>query len=128
MSPDVDLCVVRRFYAAVAAGDLDGATHFAADVVWHLPGTSPIAGTHHGWGEIRDNFLRKLGPLSGGTLRVELVDVALGSEYVVAVQHAKAERGARRLDITGSQLMRIAEVRGHYSDQNAFDRFWADGG
>jgi hypothetical protein len=65
-------------------------------------------------------------------LRVELVDVALGSEYVVAVQHATAERGARRLDVTGCQLMRIvdgriAEVRGHYSDQDAFDRFWADG-
>jgi hypothetical protein len=40
--------------------------------------------------------------------------------------------GGRRLDVTGCQLIgmdqgRIAEVRGHYSDQDALDAFWATG-
>jgi len=29
-------------------------------------GNSPIAGDHREWDEIRNNFLTKLGPLSGG--------------------------------------------------------------
>ena len=124
--------VVRRLYAAIADRDLDAAaTCFAEDVVWVLPGTSSIAGTHRGWAAIRDNFLAKLGPLSGGTFRARLLDVCRGDTYVVAVQHATAEHGGRNLDITACQLMRIeggriVEVRGHYSDQVALDAFWQE--
>jgi ketosteroid isomerase-like protein len=60
--------VVRRLYQAIADRDFVAAEScFAEDVVWHLPGNSPIAGDHHGWPQIRDNFMAKLGPLSGGT-------------------------------------------------------------
>ena len=121
--------VVRRLYAAVADRDLDAAARcFAHDAVWVLPGTSCIAGTHRGWAAIRDNFLAKLGPLSGDTLRAQLLDVCGGDTYVVAVQHATAQHKGRDLDITACQLMRIEgeriiEVRGHYSDQAALDAF-----
>ena len=125
-----DSQAVRRFYAALAARDLSAAQAcFAPGATWHLPGTSPIAGDHHGWPAIRDDFLAKLGPLSGHTFRAELVDVAVGQEFIVAVQHATAAYQGRHLDITGCQLMRveegrIIEVRGHYSDQHALDAFW----
>jgi ketosteroid isomerase-like protein len=94
------------------------------------PGKSPIAGDHHGWPAIRDDFLARLGPLSGQTFRAELLDIAVGQNFVVAVQRATAACQGRRLDVTGCQLMRldegrIAEVRGHYSDQYALDAFWA---
>ncbi|TAM66180.1 MAG: hypothetical protein EPN48_17705 [Microbacteriaceae bacterium] len=50
--------VVRRFYQAVADFDLGVAEScFAPDALWHLPGDSPIAGDHHGWLQIRDDFL-----------------------------------------------------------------------
>ena len=123
--------VVRRFYQAVADVDFDVAERcFAPDALWHLPGRSPIAGDHRGWAQIRDDFLSKLGPLSGGTFRAELLDVAVGDTYVVAVQRATASRGERTLDITGCQLIRVSNgvidnVRGHYSDQSALDAFWA---
>ena len=124
---------VRRFYAALVAGDLGAAEAcFAPDATWHLPGKSPIAGGHHGWPAIRDDFLAKLGPLSGHTFRAELLDVAVGQEFIVAVQHATAAYQGRHLDITGCQLMRVAEGRitdvpGHYSDQQALDAFWQTG-
>jgi uncharacterized protein len=59
-----------------------------------------------------------------------LLDVAVGERFVVAVQHATAELEGRTLDVTGCQLMeitdgRISRVRGHYSDQEALDSFWA---
>ena len=122
--------VVRRLYAAVADHDLAAAAGcFAQNAVWVLPGTSAIAGTHRGWAAIRDNFLAKLGPLSGGTLRAELLDVCGGDRYVVAVQHAAAHHDGRDLDVTACQLMRvedgqIVEVRGHYADQADLDAFW----
>ena len=125
-----DVDVVRRLYQAVADRDLEAAgACFAADAVWVLPGSSSLAGTHRGWAAIRDDFLAKMGPLSGGTLCVRLLDVCVGDRYVVAVQHATAEHEGRTLDVTGCQLMRIQdgriiEVRGHYSDQRALDDFW----
>jgi ketosteroid isomerase-like protein len=103
----------------------------APDALWHLPGRSPIAGDHRGWAQIRDDFLAKLGPLSGGTFRAELLDVAVGDTYVVAVQRATPSRGERTLDITGCQLIRVRNgvihnVRGHHSDQTALDAFWVE--
>lgn len=95
LSKHTDTEVVRRLYQALADHDLDAAgSCFAPDAVWVLPGRSPIAGRHEGWQAIRDEFLTKLAPLSGGTFRARLIDVAVGDEYVVAVQHATGERGA----------------------------------
>jgi ketosteroid isomerase-like protein len=125
-----DVATVRRFYAAFADRDLETIeVCFAPDAVWYLPGRGAIAGEHRGWDAIRDHFLAKTGPLSGGTLRAGLMDIAVGADFVVAVQHATAEHNGRQLDVTGCQLIRmsnglIAEVRGHYSDQYAFDAFW----
>ena len=127
---DADVATVRRFYGAFLTRDVDTMRDcFTADAVWHLPGRGAIAGDHHGWDAIYDDFLAKTGPLSGGTLRAGLVDVAVGTDYVVAIQHATASHEGRELDVTGCQLIRmeggrIAEVRGHYSDQYAFDAFW----
>ena len=123
--------VVRQFYQAVADGDLEAAgTSFGEHAVWMLPGGGPIAGEHRGWAAIHDDFLAKLDPLSGGTLRVDLIDVAVGDRHVVPVQHATAKHRGKWLDITGCQLMKIeggkiVDVRGHYSDQYASDDFWS---
>jgi ketosteroid isomerase-like protein len=129
-SSENDVATVRRFYAAFAGRDFETMQScFTPDAVWHLPGRGAIAGDHQGWDAIRDDFLTRVGPLSGGTLRAELIDVAAGSDYIVAVQHATADHDGRHLDVTACQLIRmrggrIADVRGHYSDQYAFDAFW----
>jgi ketosteroid isomerase-like protein len=127
---DGDVATVRRFYAAFATRDYTTMEAcFTAGAVWHLPGHGALAGGHRGWRAIHDDFLARTGPLSGGTLRAGLVDVAVGADHIVAIQHATAEHDGRRLDVTGCQLIRmedgrIADVQGHYSDQYAFDAFW----
>jgi uncharacterized protein len=123
--------VVGRFYRALGDRDMEAVRAcLHEDARWLLPGHSLLAGEHRGPDAIVNDFLAKLGPLSGGTFRARLIDVAVGADHVVAVQHATAEKGGKRLDITGCQLMtiengKIMSVRGHYSDQYALDEFWA---
>lgn len=125
-----DVAVVRRLYAAVATGDLTAVAEcFHEEAVWHLPGTSQLAGSHRGWSAIRDDLLAKQAPLSGGTFRAQLLDLAVGDQYIVAIVRATAERAGYRLDQTVCQLMRvregkIVEVRGHYADEAALNAFW----
>ena len=127
---DAHAAVVRRFYESFAGRDFDTVRScFAPEPLWHLPGKSAIAGDHVGWDAIFTDFLAKVGPLSGGTFKAELLDIAVGERYVVAIQHATASHNDKTLDITGCQLMtvkggQILEVRGHYSDQDALDNFW----
>jgi uncharacterized protein len=78
----------------------------------------------------RQRLSGKARSVVGRDLQARLIDVAVGTDHVVAVQHATAEHGGKRLDITGCQLMtimdgRITSVRGHYSDQYALDEFWS---
>src|SRR5437764_12787921 len=105
---EADVATVRRFYAAFVPRDFDTMRAcFTPDAVWHLPGRNAIAGDHRGWDAIRRDFLDKTGPLSGGTLRAGLVDVALGTDHVVAVQQATADFERRTLDGTRRQPLRM---------------------
>jgi uncharacterized protein len=98
-TPDVD--VVRRAYAALAAGDIHQLEQcFARDAVWHEPGSNIYSGDRVGWPEIRDEFLALLGPLSHGTLRTELVGISVSERYVVAVHRATGEHNGLTLDST----------------------------
>lgn len=127
-----DADVVRKAYAALAARDLDTLEGlFAWDAVWILPGSSAISGTHVGWPAIRDQLIALLGPFSGGTFHAELLDVAVGERYVVAVQRTSGEYKGRTLGVTSCQLVRlergrIQEVSGLYSAEAAaqIDAFW----
>ena len=125
-----DVEVVRRAYAALAEGDMYGLEQcFAHDAVWHEPGSNIYAGERVGWPEIRDSILALLGPLSQGTFRAELIDIAVGDEYVVAVHHAKGERNGRTLDSTSCLVVRVArgrmqEVWTAHANQAEMEAFW----
>jgi hypothetical protein len=64
---------------------VDVLLYLGCNVLMTAPG-----GDHQDWPAIRDDFLAKLGPLSGRTFRAELLDVAVGNEFIVAVQRATA--------------------------------------
>jgi uncharacterized protein len=122
--------IVRRMYQAFAVRDMQTLRElFADDAVWHLPGRSRISGDYRGADSIVNDFMARIGPLSGNTLKVELLDIAVGDDHAVAIQHATAAHEGRTLDVTACQVMRIRggkiiEVQGHYSDLYAMDAFW----
>lgn len=122
--------VVVRVHAAIADYDFESARMCLwDDAVWEYPGNGPFGGRHVGWEAIRDDLLALRWLLSGGTYRAELLDVATGDEYVVAVLHTTAEYKGCRLDVTHCQVMRVVdgrirEIRSHVSDMAAVDAFW----
>jgi uncharacterized protein len=133
MPTDEDVATVRRLYEALARQDMSTvASCFHPDAVWLLPGNSPLSGTHRGWRAIQDEVFAQQGPLSGGTFRARLLDLAIGDEYIVAIVHATANHAGRTLDQSVCQLMRvedgtIREIRGHYADVAQLDAFWGTG-
>ena len=126
----VEVHVVRRAYAALQGGDMDELEQcFARDAVWHEPGDNIYSGDRVGWPQIRDEVLALLGPLSRGAFRAELVDIAVGREYVVAVHRGQGEHNGRILDSLSFQVLRlvrgrIQEVWSTYVNQAEVDAFW----
>jgi len=126
-----DVDVVRRVYAAFATGDLEELEQcFARDAVWHEPGNNIYSGDRMGWPEIRDEVFALLGPLSRGAFRAELVDIAVGQEYVVAIHRGQGEHNGRILDSLSFQVFRVVrgriqEVWSNYANQAEVDAFWS---
>ena len=126
----LDVHAVRRAYAALERRDLEELEQcFASDAVWHEPGDNIYSGDRVGWPQIRDEVLALLGPLSRGAFRAELVDIAVGQEYVVAVHRGQGEHNGRTLESLSFQVLRVVrgqiqEVWSNYANQAEVDTFW----
>jgi ketosteroid isomerase-like protein len=87
---------VRTLHQAFNARDRDGLLAcLAADVRWHVPGESPMAGTYAGRDELWTRYLEPLWP---SPARVEAEQVIERGEHAVAVGDAVHDfgKGERR--------------------------------
>lgn len=129
MNEHPNAALARSLVAAFTGGDLAAVkTYFADDAVWDLPGQSAVAGTYAGPDSIV-GFLAKAFELSGGSLRLEVIDI-LGSDWgAVQVQRVTADHAGRTLDCIEVIAHRIVDakiVRTHHRpDQYAIDAFFA---
>jgi len=130
MSEHPNARLIRHGYEAFAKGDLEAVREFMApDVVWHEPGRGPLAGDHKGPEGVLA-LLAELGARSGGTFRIDVVDLLASAERVVAVQEESALRGDRALDVASAvdfeiHQGRITEVTVYHADTYQFDEFWS---
>lgn len=70
MSGEANKHIVRSFFEALAAGDVEKMKHYMApDFEWNFPGSSPISGTFRGHREIFEEFFPKI---------AEVVDMSAG--------------------------------------------------
>jgi ketosteroid isomerase-like protein len=123
--------IVRRGYEAFNTGDLTTlAKLLGADVTWHSPGRSPLAGDVVG----RQAVLARLGRCgaeTGGTFRCDLKRVLTDEAgRVIGIHHSVARRRNKRLDVyccTVFELVdgRIVDGCEHYYDLKAWDEFWS---
>jgi uncharacterized protein len=77
--PNEDL--LRRGYAAFAAGDIESVLGILADdIVWHIGGASQLAGDYRGHQEVL-GFLGRVVEITGGTFRLEIHDVLANDSH-----------------------------------------------
>lgn len=121
--------LVQRGYAAFNAGDVEALMSlFASDVVQHVPGDGPLAGTYKG-PEAVLGYYGKLAELTGGSFRALPVDIhGDGLGHVLAVHQTIATRnGATRVargsilfSIVGDKVHDLLEMHGDLPGDDAF--------
>lgn len=122
--------IVARYFAAVAAGDLDTVGRLLADgLIWHQPGKGSLSGTYDGKGAVfalLGSFMER----SAGSFRIDHVGTLMDNgDLVSAYIHFAAEGGSRSMAMNGVDLLRveggqIVEVWLFSEDQAAEDAFW----
>lgn len=130
-SEDEQMAAVRRGYAAFNAGDMDTLRSLMSrDVVQHVPGSSQLAGAYKGIDAVLAYYGR-LGELTGGTFRVDLIETHGDRQgHVVALHQVTATRGGNTRVTRGSILFtflgdKVTDLLELRSDLPGDDAFFA---
>jgi len=123
--------LLEDWFAGQARTDIPAMQDMLAeDVVWHVPGRNLLSRDYHGKAEVFGFFARAR-ELSGGTVRIEPIEIFAGDQHAVALVRVHAEREGRKLDgelqaftfrVEGG---RIAEFWFLVEDRYAVDAFWS---
>ncbi len=122
--------LVRAGYDAFVAGDLETVAGLIdPDVLWHVGGSSPLAGVYTGHQELFA-LLARLGQSTGGTISISARDILTSEDHVIVLTTLKAERDGRVLEDDGVAVFKIfegkaAEVWVFAENQGAIDAFFA---
>jgi uncharacterized protein len=131
--PDSNLALVaelhRRQGAMYAGGDPASVAELLhEDIVWHVPGTSPIAGNHRGREAVLRYFTTRR-ERAGGTMRMHPRGSLADGDAVVQLVDGTAELGGRSVQWRTVGVYRIddgrvAEVWLVPLELDQFDRLW----
>ena len=122
--------LIRRGFDAFSKGDMDTLRElFQADIAYHVPGRSSVAGDYHGQDEVLSLFAR-IFELSGGTYQIELHDAVANDDHSVALFTASGQRGGTALEdrtvlVAHVRDGRFAEIWILSEDLYALDAFFA---
>lgn len=122
--------LVRLYYEARSTGIAEAfwAEHVADNVSYYLPAHTPLGGTFHGKTAVR-KALAAIVALSGGTFKLELLDVTSSSKHAVALVRATAQRAGKVLDSRQAHVFEIVDskivsISNYGFDRYAIDAFW----
>lgn len=108
--PNIDL--MRRYSAALTAGKAaDALPFYAEDLVLHIPGRSPHAGTFHGQEAVLAYYTRIFRDTDGRFTPLGVDDVLASDTHAASLVRWRVERGGRTLEIDRVVIYRIAEGR-----------------
>jgi uncharacterized protein len=122
----------RRQGEMYAGGSLDPVIELLAeDVIWHVPGRSPIAGDHRGVGQVIDYF-EKRRRLADATMRMRPGEAIFEGDAVAQFVEGSAMRngeavtwqtvGVYRVDVEHRWIREVWLVP---LDSELFDRIWS---
>lgn len=131
MSEHPHITLLREGYAAFGKGDLDFIREhaFAPDVIFHIPGHSPLSGTYTGIEQVF-GFFGRIFETTNGTFTVEPYEILATDTHAVALIQARGERAGRTLDMRGVHVYRmrdgkVAECSNYVDDVDRNDAFFA---
>lgn len=125
--PNVEL--MRKVYAAFGSGDVEtAATYWTEDAVHHYPGRNPLSGEHKGIEE-STAFANKIWELTGGKLRMDVLEIGGSENHAFALLQTRYERKGRVLEMPFVNVAKIengkiAEFWTYPNDVYATDEFW----
>ena len=121
----------RRAYEAFDKADMATVSELMADdVLWHVSGSSPLAGDYKGKDAVF-GFFGKLMELTGGTFKIEVHDILANDEHSVTLVRITAERDGKKLDSRAVHIShpdskgRVKEFWSFDEDQAAGDAFFS---
>lgn len=104
--------VVREAVKAFQAGDLEALqSHFADDVVVHVPPGLPISGDHRGWEAFISDMLGKVVAALGGPPQLEVHDFTSSGDHVVGLYTITAQRNGTTYQWPHVNVYHVAEGR-----------------
>jgi uncharacterized protein len=119
----------RRQAEMYAGGSIDAVAELLAeDIVWHVPGSSPLAGDHRGLVEVIRYFDNRR-RLANETMRMQPGDIVADGEAVAQFVQGSAVLGGEEVSWQTVGVYRIAGGRIHEVwlvplDLAKFDRIW----
>ena len=128
--PNIEL--IRRYSAALTAGKASEALPFyAEDLILHIPGRSPHAGTFHGQDAVLAYCTRMYRDTEGRFQPLGIDDVLASDTHAATLVRRKVERHGRELFVDRVVIYRIveeriAEIWVRDWDQYAYDELFAD--
>ena len=109
MSDHPNVQKLKDGYAAFKNQDFETLNAlFADDILWHVPGTSPISGDYKGKEEVF-GFFGKTIEMSGGTFSLETHDFFANDERGVVLATVTAQRDGKSLSSMQANVMRFNE-------------------
>jgi len=100
--------LLARGYAAFAAGDMDGVfAEMADNIVWHVGGSSPLAGDYAGHEAVAGLF-GQLMDVTGFTFKLDVHDVLANDTHGAVLCTAHAESDGRALDMRQVHIWHLA--------------------
>jgi uncharacterized protein len=123
--------VIRQMFAAYGRGDEASLRQvLAEDVVYHLPGRSPLAGEYRGRDDVLALWERQKAYMGGRTYRVEPLASIADDQHVVLLARGEAESDSQTLTWRAANVYQlrdaqVVDCRVFIEDLYSFDRFWA---
>ncbi len=126
---DAAMMLVRQGYAAFNSHDTERLRAlFATDVVQHVPGNGPLAGTYKGPDAVL-GYYGRLAELTDGTFRADLIDVhgdglghVVASHQITATRNGitRVSRGSIVFLVVGDKVIDLLELHGDLPGDDAF--------
>jgi hypothetical protein len=122
--------LIEDAYAAFGKGDIPLVFQaLDSDILWHVPGRSPISGDYHGHEEVL-GFFEHFMALSGGTFRIRIDDVLANDRRVLVLVTESAQRNGRSWSSPQVHAWTVKNGKAtvfwqFQGDQQTEDEFWS---